>query len=519
MGKSVSPPPMPDYAAAAKEQGAENRASARETAVLSNPNMITPYGNQTVKFSDPTFDETRYNADLAKYNQGTNVNRQDFMRTSEGSSSGDTDTTFGGGTYFDETGYENAKKAVGAAPDRNTYMSGGGVPTITQTLNPEAQATFDAQQRVQRALAGLGETGVNAASNILSTPFQPTSTQINKNFADYGRAQGTIANYGRAMEDVPLTTKIDTSNFSNMPLNAGTTAQDLILQRLNPTIEAGDTSFKQSLANQGLAPGTEAYNTAFRNREMSKNDLYNQAALQGINLDMGARQQQVNEALGIGGFENQAQLSRASLYNQALGQDNATEFSRAGLYNQALGQDNLTEFSRAGLYNSALGQDFSQGLSRAQFGNQAQQQQLAQDLTLRGQPINEIIGLMGGSQLQLPQFAGYTPTQIAPTPTFAATQAQNQAAMQNYGIQQAGANATTQGLGSLGLAGAMYFSDRRLKSNIVQVGEHPLGIGIYEYDIFGKRERGVMADEVAQVMPDAIVPHSSGYMMVNYGKL
>jgi len=29
----------------------------------------------------------------------------------------------------------------------------------------------------------------------------------------------------------------------------------------------------------------------------------------------------------------------------------------------------------------------------------------------------------------------------------------------------------------------------------------------------------VMADEVAKVMPKAIVSHESGYMMVNYGKL
>jgi hypothetical protein len=144
------------------------------------------------------------------------------------------------------------------------------------------------------------------------------------------------------------------------------------------------------------------------------------------------------------------------------------------------------------LYNSALGQDFAQGLSRAQFGNQAQQQQLSQDLTLRGQPMNEIIGLLGGSQIQLPQFGGYQGTNIAPAPTFAATQAANNAAMQNYGIQQAGNNATTQGLASLGMAGAMYFSDRRLKSNIVRIGEHPSGIGIYEYDIFDRRERGVM---------------------------
>ena len=406
MGKSISTPPVPDYTALAKEQGQQNIVAAQQGSRLSNPNMFTPFGTQTVSYSDPTFDQEKYDAEMQSYlNRSKSVNRDDFYEMTGG---GGDDSGY---RSFNQNAYENALRAVGSAPSRDAFMTGGGIPTVTQTLTPEAQATLEAQQRVQRALAGLGETGINNARNILSTPFQPTSTQINKEFADYGRA----------MNEVPLTTEIDTSNFSQMPLNAGTTAQNLILQRLDPTIQAGDRSFAQTLANQGLAPGTEAYNTAFRNREMSKNDLYSQAALQGINLDMGARQQQLNEALGIGGFQNQAQLNRA------------------------------------GLYNTALGQDFSQGLQRAQFGNQAQQQQLAQDFALRSQPLNEIIGLMGGSQIQLPQFAGYQGSNIAPTPTFAATQAANNAAMQNYGIQQAGANATTQGIASLGMAGAMFF--------------------------------------------------------------
>ena len=434
MGKSVSPPPTPDYVGAAKEQGRQNLTAAQQGAVLSNPNMYTPYGTQTVTYSDPIFDESGYNTAYSDYN--AKIDRNKFYDVS-GGGGGDS----GGSaeeTYFNNAAYREALKDAGAAPNRADYMKGGGIPTVTQTLTPEAQKTLEAQQRVQYALAGLGEQGISNASNILSTPFQPTSTQINKEFADYGRAKNAVSDYGRAMGEVPLTTKIDTSNFSNMPLNAGMRAQDLILQRLNPTMEAGDTSFKQALANQGLAPGTAAYDTAFRNREMSKNDLYNQAALQGINLDMSARQQQLNEALGIGGFENQAQLSRA------------------GLYNQALGQDYQTDFNRAGLYNSALGQDFGQSLSRAQFGNTAQQQQLAQDLALRGQPLNEIIGLMGGSQIQLPQFAGYQGSQVTPPPTFGATQAQSAADLQAYGVQQAGANATTQGIGSLALAAAMY---------------------------------------------------------------
>jgi len=63
------------------------------------------------------------------------------------------------------------------------------------------------------------------------------------------------------------------------------------------------------------------------------------------------------------------------------------------------------------------------------------------------------------------------------------------------------------------------FSDRRLKSNIVRIGTHSLGIGLYEYDIFGKRTTGVMADELLEVMPQAVSVHSSGYYMVDYGMI
>ena len=62
-------------------------------------------------------------------------------------------------------------------------------------------------------------------------------------------------------------------------------------------------------------------------------------------------------------------------------------------------------------------------------------------------------------------------------------------------------------------------SDRRLKSNIVRVGTHPLGIGIYEYDIWGMRQRGVMADEVMSVMPEAVTMQDNGYMAVFYDKI
>jgi hypothetical protein len=417
MGKSSAAPPAPDYIGAAKQQGIDNLAAAKQSNIMSNPNMYTPFGNQTVTYSAPTFDQASFDASLAKYN-ANNVDRNQYYRQDEG------------GQYFDQASFDAANARRGAAPTREQYTTGGGQPTVTQTLTPQAQQTLESQQRVQTALANLGEVGIANAYDTLSKPFTPTSVDIKKDFGGYGAVP--LSENFTAKSEVPLQYSLDTSNLARMPINAGTTAQDLILQRLNPTIEAGDTSFKQALANQGLAPGTQAYDAAFRNRSQQINDLYNQAALQGINLDMAARQQGLNEQQTLGTFANQAQLAGAGLYNTAM-----TDNYGRGMTTQ--------------------GTQYSQGLNKAQFQNTAQQQQLAQDLALRAQPINEIIGLMGGSQIQLPQFAGYQGTSVAPAPTFAGTQAQGQADLSRYGIQQAGNNATMQGITSLGGMAAMYF--------------------------------------------------------------
>ena len=78
MGKSVSTPPVPDYVAAAKEQGKQNIESAQTSSRLSNPNMVTPFGTQTITYGQPTFDQARYDADVAAYNQRANkVTRAD----------------------------------------------------------------------------------------------------------------------------------------------------------------------------------------------------------------------------------------------------------------------------------------------------------------------------------------------------------------------------------------------------------------------------------------------------------
>jgi len=75
--------------------------------------------------------------------------------------------------------------------------------------------------------------------------------------------------------------------------------------------------------------------------------------------------------------------------------------------------------------------------------------------------------------------------------------------------------------------GPMVASDRNLKENLARIGTHSSGFGLYLFDYkpqfraqWGRgRQFGVMADEVAQVMPQAVSLHADGYKLVNYGML
>ena len=79
------------------------------------------------------------------------------------------------------------------------------------------------------------------------------------------------------------------------------------------------------------------------------------------------------------------------------------------------------------------------------------------------------------------------------------------------------------GIGSIvgGIASAasvIAMSDDRLKSNKVMVGNIN-GINIYDYDIFGQRQRGVLVSEITIQAPHALGPVVEGYQTVDYGML
>ena len=319
----------------------------------------------------------------------------------------------------------------------------GDIPTVRQTLTPDAQATLEAQQGVERSLAELGQQGVAQAKTILGTPFNPNlpgiDTSIAESVTPVNQAAFNAGSAQRSVTGPTLQQGIDTSGIAAMPVNAGMTGQQAIMSRLQPQLTQNENATRQRLANPGLVTGGEAYENEMRTMGQNRNDLELQAAAQGINLDAMMNQQGFGQAQAQGQFGNEAQQSQ---FNAAL--------QNAGMGNTALQQDYQNQLAAQTAQNAAIAQNYNQQLGLAQFGNTAQQQSLDQQLALRNQPLNQITGLMSGSQIQMPQFQGYQGANIAAAPVYQGVQDTFQGQMDQYAIRQQAKNAMTQGLMSLG---------------------------------------------------------------------
>ena len=144
-------------------------------------------------------------------------------------------------------------------------------------------------------------------------------------------------------------------------------------------------------------------------------------------------------------------------------------------------------------------------------------QAFSEALAQRNQPLNEIIGLTSGTQIQNPNstFAQTPQSQVAGVDYTGLVNNQYQAKMQNY---QSGLG----GLFGLGAA-AIKFSDRRLKKDIIEIGERN-GLPWYGYRYvwdspISPLRYGVMAQDLLAIKPAAVVEDASGYLKVDYSML
>ena len=174
--------------------------------------------------------------------------------------------------------------------------------TATTSLSPEQQQLYNYDVQSSLGLGALQGKGLDYVSNMIDQPFSTSSLPQLSSQLNAPNLQTSLENQGMAGWDK---------------------ATGLMMQRLQPQIERQRNQLQTRLANQGIMPGSEAYNNAMTDQNQRENDLLNQAALSG----QAVQQNLFGQSLQAGQFGNTAQqqmlanqVQQANLANQARGQ-------------------------------------------------------------------------------------------------------------------------------------------------------------------------------------------------------
>lgn len=513
MGKKSgpSPPPAPDPYATAAAQTAENRDTAIANAELNRVNQYTPWGNLV------------YNV------TGTNAD-------------------------------------------------GTPIYTQTQTLSPAQQQQLDMQNQLALALGGFANQQLGRVSTAINTPFnfngapsqvssinlnqlpqmvshinQPNMVNtianagsINRSLGPTGNIQNALGNYG-SLDNGPSVAGV--GDFSGDRQHAEDAIYQRLASRLDPQFSQAQSRLDQSLNDQGIPVGSQAGNTQQDTLARARNDAYSNAALQAVQAgsdeqarlfgeSLDARQQyaaeqaqRFSQALGGGNFANEAQaqafaqaLSGGQFANQAQQQQYEQNASNASFYNTAAESAFQQALANAGLANTTNSQMYNQLSANATLQNQARQQYINEATYLRNLPLSDIATLMGTAGApQSPNFQPVANTQMANTDLMGAVYDSYNANFNNWNAQQQ-MQAANKGqiFGALGTgAGMVAMSDMRIKENVKPIGELWNGIKTYTYNLIGdvRTRFGVMAQEIKDIVPEAVIELDNGLLAVDYGKV
>lgn len=393
MGKKSTPkaPPAPDYAAAATAQGNANLDASRVGAELANTNQVTPYGNQTF-----------------------------------------------------------------------TKNPGSDQWTSTISLSPDQQHLLDLQNQGDKT---LGETAVGQLGRVKDSFSQGLDMsgapdRVNSvngpNYSMYNSDPAAMQKVGQGPDYGKMTG--DTMQLPDYGAQAQQVGDALYKQatsRLDPQFQQAESAERQRLLNTGVAEDSEMYKNAMDTFNRGRNDAYGSANNSSI-AARGAELSRMNNDFYTGNAQQFGQqMQKAGFNNAADSQKYADAINSAGFNNAASQQDNANQLQKLGFNNAVQGQQFSDAVTGGNFQNAQRGAAIDEAAYMRNDPLNMYNALSTGAQVTNPQFRGTGQT-AAPNaaPTFAATQAADQRAVDLYNAQLASSGSAQGGLfGMLGNLG------------------------------------------------------------------
>jgi hypothetical protein len=476
----VSTPHAPDPTTTAAAQSGLNTDTAETQLLLNQTNQVGPWGSTTYKQTGTT----GYTNSAGKY-----VTLPQYTATTEYSP--------GQQAILDKTQDAQANIADIAAQQSKSlegYLNTGFNFDNGQQFNPGTSVQTPGQ------FSYSSQANPGTFNYQGSTPGQFNYDGQAGSFSYNGQQPGSFS-YG---SQAPSAQTVTPKDFSYTGSDAQNQAYDLASQRILPQQQKATAALQTQLANQGIQPGSAAWNNAINLNNQSNNDQLNQLALNGeqqfygqalstaqnnYGQQLGAANQNFNQQLAsqqansgqelnayqanlagqnqgfnqqLGGF-NANLAAQNQNYTQALGGYSANLAGQNQGYNQQLGTYGANTQAQLAAQQQNAGQELSAyqanlngGLSAEQAAYQqalsTRQQQYQEALGNRNQPINEITALLSGSQVSNPT-GGYTNTPQAQVGGVDYTGLVNN----QYNQQVASSNATLGGLfglgGQLGSAG------------------------------------------------------------------
>jgi hypothetical protein len=192
---------------------------------------------------------------------------------------------------------------LGPAPSAPAAPDYTGAAKETAQANVDAARIATAANRVNQVTPygnlNYAITGSDPYGNptwTATTSLSDVGQQLlnNQNQASLGLGQTINSALGRTQE---MMGQGFNPSLPSTGINPGQSYQDAYMQRLAPQIAQNRESTAASLANQGIAPGTQAYENAMRQQAMKENDLLLGATTQGFGVGSQANQQAFNQEL------------------------------------------------------------------------------------------------------------------------------------------------------------------------------------------------------------------------------
>ena len=388
--------------------------------------------------------------------------------------------------------------------------------------------------------------------NVLNTVSKQYGTELSNATNAYGNTTTEITN--KFGTDIAKAQQDYTAKLQQLQGEYGTARQDVLSRETGQALGGLSTSFAESrkqlesnLARRGLAgSGIEANMLAntYQQEALAKAQAGTQARYNAVGqsdairqMELANAQQQLASAQSTAGMNLQAQQQAAqgiySAGTNLAGQtyQAGTNLAQQGYQAGIQGSQNIY-----GANANLAQQSYQSGLGAVQsiYGtvsqNTLQNYQLQNAATLQGiSSLQQVAqagqGLYAGAQNYLANASSSAgnAAQIAGSGAANIAQANNQ-----YATGMAQANATGsagigQLVGTLGAAGiTAAFSDIRLKSNIKYVGNEN-GYNIYTWEWkegydYGYT-KGVLAQEILELKPKAVIVMDNGYYAVDYSML